>query len=53
MQRDRGARMYRVTQGMVQNVYTVKINNMDQKPHQFSIGIEGKPEAITCGTEVL
>ena len=44
VQRDRGARMYRVTQGMVQNVYTVKINNMDQKPHQFSIGIEGKPE---------
>ncbi|WOX06164.1 cytochrome c oxidase accessory protein CcoG [Microbulbifer pacificus] len=40
--RDRGARMYRVSQGLVQNVYTVKINNMDQKPHEFSIHIEGR-----------
>ncbi|MCQ3831055.1 cytochrome c oxidase accessory protein CcoG [Microbulbifer elongatus] len=41
--RDRGARMYRISQGMVQNVYTVKINNMDQRPHEFSIRITGKP----------
>ena len=40
--RDRGARMYRLSQGMVQNVYTVKINNMDQKPHEFEVRIEGK-----------
>ncbi|WGL16632.1 cytochrome c oxidase accessory protein CcoG [Microbulbifer bruguierae] len=39
--RDRGARMYRISQGMVQNVYTVKINNMDQKPHEFSVRVEG------------
>ncbi|GAB2528461.1 cytochrome c oxidase accessory protein CcoG [Microbulbifer agarilyticus] len=42
VQRDRGARMYRVSQGMVQNVYTVKINNMDQRPHEFTVRIDGK-----------
>ncbi|WP_434219173.1 cytochrome c oxidase accessory protein CcoG [Biformimicrobium ophioploci] len=40
--RDRGARMYRVVQGDVQNVYTVKINNMDQAAHKFNIRVEGR-----------
>ena len=40
--RDRGARMYREYRGEIQNVYTVKINNMDQAAHEFSISIEGK-----------
>ncbi|WP_066962993.1 cytochrome c oxidase accessory protein CcoG [Microbulbifer sp. Q7] len=44
VQRDRGARMYRVSQGLVQNVYTVKINNMDQRPHEFIVRVQGKPE---------
>ncbi|WP_346839212.1 cytochrome c oxidase accessory protein CcoG [Microbulbifer sp. SAOS-129_SWC] len=42
VQRDRGARMFRESRGSIQNVYTVKINNMDQKPHEFDIRIEGK-----------
>ncbi|WP_444931995.1 cytochrome c oxidase accessory protein CcoG [Microbulbifer sp. SSSA002] len=41
--RDRGSRMFRESQGQVQNVYTVKINNMDQAPHEFTIKVEGKP----------
>lgn len=40
--RDRGARMYRVTNDQVQNVYTVKINNMDQRPHTYNIQVEGE-----------
>ncbi|MBB3062955.1 cytochrome c oxidase accessory protein CcoG [Microbulbifer rhizosphaerae] len=40
--RDRGARMFRESQGLIQNVYTVKINNMDQAPHEFTIRVEGK-----------
>ncbi len=39
--RDRGARLYRVTGGEVQNVYTVKINNMDRNPHRYHIEVEG------------
>ncbi len=39
--RDRGARMYRVTNEFVQNVYTVKINNMDERPHSYKIAVEG------------
>ncbi|WP_345552383.1 cytochrome c oxidase accessory protein CcoG [Microbulbifer aestuariivivens] len=40
--RDRGARLYREYRGDIQNVYTVKINNMDQAAHQFTIRVEGK-----------
>ncbi|WP_308368245.1 MULTISPECIES: cytochrome c oxidase accessory protein CcoG [unclassified Microbulbifer] len=40
--RDRGARLFRESQGLIQNVYTVKINNMDQAPHEFTIRVEGK-----------
>ncbi len=39
--RDRGARLYRVSGDQVQNVYTVKINNMDQKGHNYEIAVEG------------
>ncbi|MEW5249950.1 cytochrome c oxidase accessory protein CcoG [Microbulbifer discodermiae] len=40
--RDRGARMYREYRGDIQNVYTVKINNMDRTAHEFSIRVEGR-----------
>ncbi|WP_288130778.1 cytochrome c oxidase accessory protein CcoG [Microbulbifer sp.] len=40
--RDRGTQMYRLSQGMVQNVYRVKITNMDQRPHEFEVQIDGK-----------
>lgn len=46
--RDRGARLYRVRGPEVQNVYTIKINNMDQSPHTYDISVEGDyPFAIT------
>lgn len=35
--RDRGAQMYRIRSEQVQNVYMVKIHNMDRQPHQYSI----------------
>lgn len=37
--RDRGARLYRLDGADVQNVYTVKINNMDQKNHTYTIKV--------------
>jgi cytochrome c oxidase accessory protein FixG len=40
--RDRGARLYRVQQDQIQNVYTVKINNMDRHAHKYDIDVEGK-----------
>ena len=39
--RDRGARLYRVSGQEIQNVYTVKINNMDQVPHSYKISVSG------------
>jgi cytochrome c oxidase accessory protein FixG len=40
--RDRGARLYRVSNDVVQNVYTVKINNMDRRAHSYNITVEGE-----------
>lgn len=39
--RDRGARMYRLQGKEVQNVYTIKINNMDRKAHRYSVTLTG------------
>lgn len=39
--RDRGARLYRVSGSKIQNVYTLKINNMDQKDHKYDIRVDG------------
>ena len=40
--RDRGARLYRVSGEQVQNVYTVKINNMDRHSHTYIVKVEGE-----------
>lgn len=40
--RDRGARLYRVKGPDIQNVYTVKINNMDNVAHTYSIELGGE-----------
>ena len=40
--RDRSARMYRVQGKEVQNVYTIKINNMDRQTHTYRIELEGE-----------
>lgn len=47
--RDRGVRMYRITDGRVQNVYTVKINNMDSEPHRYDIVVEGDYAFVISG----
>lgn len=39
--RDRGVRMYRVAGADIQNVYTIKINNMDRHGHVYDIYVEG------------
>lgn len=39
--RDRGVRMYRIRADEIQNVYTVKINNMDQHSHEYSVSVAG------------
>lgn len=40
-QRDRGVRMYRVVGNDIQNVYTVKISNMDRGTHTYDLEVEG------------
>ncbi|MDO3387104.1 cytochrome c oxidase accessory protein CcoG [Gilvimarinus sp. SDUM040013] len=39
--RDRGVRMYRISGKDVQNVYTLKINNMDGEPHRYTVEVAG------------
>lgn len=51
--RDRGARLYRVTGGEVQNVYTVKINNMDRNPHAYKIQVEGEHDYRLRGAKAF
>jgi cytochrome c oxidase accessory protein FixG len=38
--RDRGAQLFRLRSGNVQNVYTVKIHNMDRQSHTYSIELD-------------
>ena len=38
--RDRGLRMYRVSNERIQNVYTVKVANKDQESHVYDVSIE-------------
>lgn len=40
--RDRGARLYRINDDNVQNVYTLKISNKDRQPHEYEVNIEGE-----------
>ena len=39
--RDRGVRLFRVRSGEIQNVYTLKIMNMDREPHTYDISVSG------------
>lgn len=43
-QRDRGVRMYRVVEDNIQNVYTLKISNMDRATHIYDVEVEGDYE---------
>lgn len=40
-QRDRGVRMYREVEDTIQNVYTLKISNMDRSTHIYDVEVEG------------
>lgn len=40
-QRDRGVRMYREVDTQIQNVYIIKISNMDRKAHVYDLMVEG------------
>jgi cytochrome c oxidase accessory protein FixG len=40
-QRDRGVRMYRVVGSDIQNIYTVKISNMDRGTHTYDLEVLG------------
>ncbi|VUD52375.1 hypothetical protein TDB9533_01617 [Thalassocella blandensis] len=59
--RDRGARLYRLSGGEIQNVYTLKISNMDNSPHQYDVEVQGDypfvlrnlPDYVVANGEVL
>ena len=40
--RDRGTQMYRVSDGNVLNVYTLKIENLDRKTHIYDVSVSGE-----------
>lgn len=44
--RDRGARMFRVINDRVQNVYTVKVHNMDRVEHTFDLDVKGPHDFV-------
>ena len=39
--RDRGMQMYRMNSETITNVYTLKIDNMDRKPHVYDVEVTG------------
>lgn len=39
--RDRGTQMFRITEGNVSNVYTLKIENLDRKTHVYDVRVSG------------
>jgi cytochrome c oxidase accessory protein FixG len=39
--RDRGTQMYRISNGNVSNVYTLKIENLDRKTHLYDVSVAG------------
>jgi len=40
--RDRGTQMYRISDGNVSNVYTLKIENLDRKTHVYDVSANGE-----------
>lgn len=48
-QRDRGVRLYREVGNQIQNVYTVKISNMDRKTHVYDLVVEGEGPFVIEG----
>ncbi len=40
--RDRGVKLYRIAGNEIQNIYTLKINNMDNQSHRYRLELEGE-----------
>lgn len=52
-QRDRGVRMYREVEDTIQNVYTLKISNMDRRTHTYDLEVEGDYPFVIQGYKVV
>lgn len=52
-QRDRGVRMYREVEDTIQNVYTLKISNMDRGTHTYDLEVEGDYPFTIQGYKVI
>lgn len=51
--RDRDRLYYQTVEGYIENSYTLKVINMDQEAHQYSISFSGLEEAKLVGTTVV
>lgn len=51
--RDRGIQMYRVKGDTIQNVYTIKIDNMDTRTHVYDIHVTGDFQFTIEGYDAL
>lgn len=51
--RDRGALYTNSSDGRIQNSYTVKIMNMSQQPHEFTVSLEGLDKGELVGKKTL
>jgi polyferredoxin len=50
--RDRNSLYRETTGGLVENVYTLKIINMDDKPHRYALEVSGEQSGLT-GLELV
>ena len=44
--RDRNALFRELNDGQIENVYTLKIMNMDNSPHRYTLAVEGLPGIV-------
>jgi polyferredoxin len=51
--RDRGALLRETTDGHIENVYTLKLMNLDDNPHTFSVQAEGLPGIAIVGQDAF
>ncbi|MBL8647972.1 MAG: cytochrome c oxidase accessory protein CcoG [Sphingosinicella sp.] len=50
-QQDRNPLFVRLSDGHIRNAYTVKVRNMENRPREVEIGLEGLPDAIMWTAE--
>ncbi|MGV6859687.1 MAG: cytochrome c oxidase accessory protein CcoG [bacterium] len=49
--RDRNSLYRETSEGMIENVYTLKVINMDEKPHRYAISADGIPDMELKGVK--